>query len=117
MKRLDLFDDLLTTFVDLMVGIPAVEYALSVWEKNTADVIFGKLDSIEKLGRDQRLSRDAFFRWTSENQEHISTFFVEYLCVLIAISATSSPLNRWWEYTLIVSISATVKNSNDKAAG
>ena len=67
MKRFDHDGDLFTLFDTLVVWLPRIEDMSSVWEQDTADIIFGELESFEKLDCNPRFGRDSFFRLTSED--------------------------------------------------
>ena len=114
MERLDHDEELLTTGVFLEVRSPSLENICGVWQQYAIVFGFGLLDDLEELGRDLGIGRHTFVGRAAKDQEHVPALFFFNLCTLLAF-VTSGCCCLWWENTLIKSVSAAIKDADDKA--
>ena len=112
MQGLSHDQDLLAAEGFLEVWSPGIEHVCSVWEQDAFIFGFRLLNDLEELRGNLRRGWDTSIGRAPKDQEDVPTLFDYHLILFIAVAATGC---HWWEDVLIISLTAAIEYSDNKA--
>ena len=113
MQRLGHDHGLFTVVSLLEIGIPSLKDVSCIWEQDTIVFCFSSFKDLEELRSNLRCGRNTLVWRASEYKKHVLASIDHYLLALFIVGAAAG--FYWWENTLIICITAGIKDSNDVA--